>query len=381
MVRILHIIRPAAGGMKQHLLDLAGGLPSDDFVVAVAGPDGDAGLSQEIEALGLKYYPVDITGPLKPGKDIKCILDLYKLIKNYKFDIIHCHGSKAGLIGRLAAWMAGSPVIIVTVHNFVVYEEVPLVKRFLFTGGEKFLSSRTTGIITVSRALKKEMTQIFGIPDHKITAIYNGIDLERFRNIPDQATLRKKYGISAHKPVVGTVARMAPQKGLAYFIDAAALLVREGCQGKFMIVGDGPLRPELEAQAARLGLADRLIFTGYQAEIIPFLKLFDVFVTPSIAEGLSITTIEAMAAGKAVVASAVGGLPELVKSEDNGLLVTPRDAQAMAKAIGTLLDRPGVCDRMGQSGMRMVKADFSKDMMVGKTADFYRYCMKKGNII
>lgn len=375
--RVLHIIRPAAGGMKQHLEDLVAGLNGKEFMISVAGPgdsDGDD-IKRVIEALGASYYPVRITGPLRPAQDFRCVLELYGLIKRERFDIVHCHGSKAGLVGRMAAWLAGAPVIIVTIHNFVVYEEVPLFKRLLFTRGEEFLGRKTTGIITVSRALKTEMAKKFGIPEDKVAAIYNGIDLERFRVEKNLAGLRKDYGIGEDIPIVGTVARMAPQKGLRYFVEAAAMLVKEGCTGIFFIVGDGPLRPELEVQADRLGLKGRLIFTGYQSDIVSFLKMFDIFVIPSIAEGLSITTIEAMAAGKPVIASRVGGLPELVKHEQNGLLVPPRDAGALTRAIKYLIRQPELCKNMGQTGNNMVIKEFTKKTMIAKTAEFYRKCL------
>lgn len=376
-INVLHIVRPAAGGMKQHLLDLTGGLSATDFMVEVAGPGAaNFGMVREIEAQGIKYHQVEIVGPIQPEKDLKCIFELYRLIKKTGFDIVHCHGSKAGLVGRIAAWLAGVPVIIATVHNFVVYDEVPLLKRLFFTRGERVLGRRTSGIITVSRALRDEMEEKFGIPPNKVVAIYNGIDLARFRTEPDLTLLRKNYAIGPDVPVVGTVARMAPQKGLAVFIEAIDVLVNEACAGLFMIVGDGPLRAELEDRVQRAGLAGRVVFTGYQPDITPFLKLFDIFVVPSISEGLSITTIEAMAAGKPVIASAVGGLPELVKPEQNGLLVPPRDAGALASAIKILLAQPELREKMGQAGNEMTVSEFSKDTMIAKTVDFYRYCLK-----
>lgn len=368
--------------MKQHLLDLVAGLPRNEFTAAVAGPGDTSGMAREIETMDVKYHPVNITGPLNPVKDLKCIYELYKLIRKEGFDIVHCHGSKAGLVGRMAARMAGTPVIIVTAHNFVVYDEVPPVKRLIFTWGEKFLSRKTSGIITVSRALKAELKEKFSIPDNKIAAIYNGIDLDRFKTASGADKLREAYGIGKDVPVVGTVARMAPQKGLSFFVDAISVLAKESCGAVFLIVGDGPLRIELEARAHRLGVAGKIIFTGYQPDITPFLKLFDIFVVPSIAEGLSITTIEAMAAGKPVIASRVGGLPELVKPEHNGLLTPPRDAAALAGAIRFLLERPELREKMGLAGKNMAMAEFSKGQMIAKTADFYRLCLGKsaGNL-
>ncbi|MFZ5639602.1 MAG: glycosyltransferase family 4 protein [Bacillota bacterium] len=376
MARVLHVIRPAEGGMKQHLLDLAGGLPQHGFTVAVAGPGDDCGgMKKDIEALGITYYQVDITGPLSPWQDLKCVYELNRLIKREKFDIVHCHGSKAGLVGRVAAWLAGTQVVIATVHNFVVYDEVSFLKRTVFTRGEKFLGRRTSGIITVSRALKEELADKFGVPGRKITAIYNGVDFTRFNKEPDLTGLREALEIREGGAVVGTVARMAPQKGLSYFIEAIAILIREGSAGNFIIVGDGPLRPGLEDLARRLGISGRVIFPGFQPDILPFLKLFDVFVVPSVAEGLSITTIEAMAAGKAVIASNVGGLPELVKPGLNGLLVPPRDAGALAQAIKTLTGQPELYKKMGLAGQNMVTSEFSIDTMMSKTVDFYRSCL------
>ncbi len=376
-IKVLHVVRPAEGGMKAHLLLLAAGQQARGCRVEVACP-GETALSRELKGCGITVHPVSLVGPLSPAIDLKCVIQLRDLILRGKYDIVHFHGSKAGLVGRAAAVLAGFRRTVITVHNFIVYEDVPAARKVLYRLGELVLSPFTDRIITVSEALKNDLIKNYKLNPRKIKSIYNGIDTSRFLLPPDKTPGKNKMGINPNSVTVGTVARMAPQKGLSYLIEAVPLINQKIRERKipadvvFIIAGDGPLRHELAGLAERLGVKEKLIFPGYVEDIRELLACLDIFVVPSITEGLSITTMEAMAAGLPVIASRVGGLPELVKDGETGLLVEPRNPDMLAKAALELLVNPEKCRVLGRKASESAAERFSTEKMITQTCDVYR---------
>jgi glycosyltransferase involved in cell wall biosynthesis len=378
ITKVLQVIRPAEGGMKGHLLMLAKGLINAGIHVEVACPENSV-IAEAVRAEGLVVHPIDIIGPISFQNDITCIKQIKKIILHGKYDLIHFHGSKAGLVGRIAALLAGHKRTVLTVHNFVVYQEVPLVKRTIFKYGEYLLSHITSKIITVSNALKEDLVKNYGIKEDKIIPIYNGIDFFDYNKVSDKVREKFGLGINTDKPIVGTVARMAPQKGLEYLIKAVPIVLKK-CDVLFVIAGDGPMMSELVEMVKQTGLQDKVLFPGYVKNISRFFACLDIFVIPSIAEGLSITTIEAMACGLPVVASNVGGLPELVGNEKNGLLVEPRNEAQLAEAITSLLRDSDARKRYGVIGKEAVSQKFTKETMVVNTINVYNEVMKMGAV-
>ncbi len=382
--RVLHVIRPAEGGMKGHLASLAAGLREKGYDIEVACP-GDTALARELKEAGFTVHPVNLVGPLSPANDMVCVWQLRGIIRRGSYHIVHFHGSKAGLVGRIAAVLAGFPNTVLTVHNFIVYEEVPAVKKVLYRCGERVLSRFTSKIITVSEALKNDLIQNYKINSQKIISIYNGIDTSKYLRDMDRTAARTKFGIKPDTAVVGTVARMAPQKGLNFLIEAIPLINAKICQMDkprnvtYIIAGDGPLRPELESQAARLGVDDTVIFPGFVEEIRELFACLDIFVIPSIAEGLSITTIEAMAAGLPVIASQVGGLPELVKDGETGFLVEPRNPEKLAEAVLRLLGDRDKCELFGQNARSFAGVRFNTEAMIDRTSRVYKAILRNSS--
>jgi len=374
-LRILHVIRPAEGGMKGHLVSLVTGLRDLGCTVEVACP-GNSLMTTELLQKGLTVHPITLVGPLNPAKDIVCISELKRIIDRGNYDLVHFHGSKAGLVGRVAAVLAGYKKTVVTAHNFVIYEEVPIAKKIIYRYGESLLSRVTSKIITVSQALKHDLVRNYKITPEKIVPIYNGIDLAKYYQAPPRDQARGRYGLKPEMLVIGTVARMAPQKGLKYLIEAVAKIClhpdRTSPDILFVIAGDGPLKPELERFAVDIGMRDKVLFPGYIDDINELFACLDIFVIPSIAEGLSITTIEAMAAGLPVVASRVGGLPELVTEGVTGLLVEPRDTSALAAAINSLVNDREMRVQFGEKGKMFALDRFSIENMVEQTIRVYQ---------
>lgn len=373
-VRILHIIRPAEGGMRGHLLALAEGLKKSGYDIEVACP-GDTALAREIQAQGLAVHYINLVGPLNPVIDCQCMIQLHKIMRQGEYDIIHFHGAKAGLVGRIAAISARCPRTVLTVHNFIIYDEVPLVKKILFKYGEMLMSRVTSRFITVSEALKADLIDNYQIKAEYITPVYNGIDTEKYSQRWDNAGLKSEWGIDPAKYVIGTVARMAPQKGLQYLLEAVALIKkidpRRAGEIVCVVAGDGPLQAELAKQATELGIGNEVIFPGFIHNVPGFLACLDTFAIPSVAEGLSITTIEAMAAGLPVVASRVGGLPELVVEGVTGYLVEPRSSTALAQAILQIVGEPKKARFMGENGRALACRSFSTESMISNTCKVY----------
>lgn len=371
--RVLQVIRPAAGGMKNHLLTLVrAAVPS--YEVLVACPPGD--LAAEAEAAGAKAFPIPLRGELNPALDARCMYYLARMVRRFRVDLVHVHGAKAGLVGRPAARLGGGCGVVYTVHNSILYEDWPAWKRWLLARAEAHLSRLTDRIITVSNDLRRELTEREGIEASRILTIYNGIDPERFE-VGSEARMgiRREMGLPWDIPVVGTVARLAPQKGITYLVRALALLREHVPDVHGVVVGDGPLRATLEHEAEECGAP--VVFTGYRTDIPSLMAAFDVFVLPSVTEGLPLIVLEAMASGRAVVATAVGGLPEAVAEGETGLLVPPRDPEALCAALQFLLNAPGGTARMGAAGRERVRRMFTSERMIQETLEVYRRVLGK----
>ncbi|MGQ9512036.1 MAG: glycosyltransferase family 4 protein [Thermodesulfitimonas sp.] len=364
---MLHVIRPAAGGMKRHLIDLLRYTDRSLFRLMVAGPAGD--LAAQVAAVGGEFFPVPLKGELDPFHDLRAAVQLSSLLRQRRIAILHAHGAKAGLVGRLAGVLAGTPVRILTVHNSIFYAEWPGYKKRLFALAEGLLARGTNRIITVSQALRREYIAQERLRPEQVVTIYNGVDPEEFRISESRAVLRTRLGLPVDTPVVGTVARLAPQKGVRYLIEAAGLLP-PGRQPFFVIVGDGPLRGELERLAAA-SAGGRFFFTGMREDLPALLNAFDLFVLPSVSEGFGLAALEAMAAALPVVATTVGGIPEVVVDGETGILVPPRDAAALAAAIGRLLGDPELAAKMGQAGRERVRKLFTVERMARAVMALY----------
>ncbi|AQS59570.1 glycosyl transferase family 1 [Desulforamulus ferrireducens] len=367
-IKILHVVRPAAGGLKNHLINLVRYTDKNKFDVTVACPP-NCPLFEELTSLGIKTLPIPLLGELSPTKDYAVVRTLVKYLHQSGTTILHAHSSKGALVGRIAAIIARTPVVLFTVHNSIFYEEWPQWKKSLFAYVERLLARFTDRIITVSEALKQELIENEKIPAKQISTIYNGIEVDKFTAKVDMLSIRKELNIPELGPVIGTIARLAPQKGVTYFLKAASLL--KEYQVNFLVVGDGPLRESLEQEVIELGLQKRVVFTGNRENIADILSMMDIFVLPSVTEGLPLTILEAMAAGKPVVATRVGGVPEAIVEGKTGLVVAPRDPEALAVALAGMLSERDKLIRMGLNGQKHVVEKFTIQHMVDRTTELY----------
>ncbi|MHB0977641.1 MAG: glycosyltransferase family 4 protein [Candidatus Aquicultorales bacterium] len=254
---------------------------------------------------------------------------VFGALRKHKADVIHTHGLRANLAGRVAGRLMGIPVVT-TVHSAISLDYADRIKQFLAPKVDSSTLSLTTRFIAVSAAIKKDLIKR-RVPEEKITVVYNGVDVPIGQPVAEEA--RRRLGVSGDEFVVGTVARLEPNKGIRFLIRAAADLRPLLPKLKVVIVGSGRDRRELEREAERLGLGEVVAFTGFQEDARALMSAFDVFALPSLMEGFALVVIEAMASGIPVVASKVGGVPEIVQEGRNGLLVEPGDPKSLAEAI------------------------------------------------
>jgi glycosyltransferase involved in cell wall biosynthesis len=330
-------------------LDRQGFEPS---VACLYNASGSAG-----QALREQGIPVFEAGT-RHKVDLASFGRLYRTIGELKPAILHTHLFHANLPGRLLGRLANVPVIINTEHTLVMESEW----RYRLNRWSAPMADR---VVAVSAAVRDFCIQHIGLPASKVVLIRNGIELPN--ELPEKQSARQYLGLPGDIPLLGAVGRLDPAKGYDILLQALPLVER-AC---LVIAGEGPERTRLEALAQSLGVADRVRWLGFQAEILPVLAAFDLFVQPSRHEGLPVTVLEAMAAGLPVVATSIGGTPEAVLDGETGRLVPPEDPGALAAALNSLLGDPSRRQEMGTAGRARVGANFSLSEMVCQTEALY----------
>lgn len=367
------LVGPAVGGMAGHVLSLALGLDRSEFCPVLVAPEG-YGVLERARECGIASYGVQFGDGLQPWHDHRAIDRIREIAVREGIRLVHSHGLKAGVLASLV-FNSGSVKHISTIHTFPVRQAGPigLISRMV----TMYLSHRIDHHIAVSRALACELTARYRVNPQKVSVIPNGL----VRAIPGDCSGLEtaRPNPSPDGPVVGTVGRLVAEKGMEDFIRAAQLLSREFPQARFWIIGDGPLRTRLQVLVCRLGLEGRVWLAGYQEEVAPWLAAMDVFTTCPVSEGFSLVTLEAMASGKPVVATATGGLPELIRSGENGLLVPVRNPAALARATAFLLRRPDVARDLGTRARDHVCQRYTAERMAEQTQNVYERVLSGKN--
>jgi len=303
--------------------------------------------------------------------DLFAFLELIRLCRQYKFDIVHTHTSKGGFLGRIAARLAGTPIVIYTIHGFTFNELSPRPIKMFYTFLERLASPFCDVMIAVAEehrrcAINRKMVK----PD-KIITIHNGIDASRFDNLVDRDAKRDELSCPKDSLLIGSVGRLVASKGPEYLLRAIPLVVQEYPQTHFLFVGDGPQKSELISLAKDLAIDNRCHFLGFRRDIPELLACFDIFVLPSPREGLSVALLEAMASTRPVIATNVSGNRELVNSGVDGILVKPADPPALAEAIIDLMRDKARARAMGERARHKAKTSFNEQEMVERTLELY----------
>lgn len=370
-VRVLQVVRPAAGGMKGHVLQLSVGLRAHGFECEIACP-GDSDLVHDALEANVVVHPVPIVGPLNPLRDPFAIVSLAEVIRERRPSLVHAHGSKAGLIARMAVLLAGRVPTVVTVHNQVLYGGISPLMRWVYIAMERRLARRTARIITVSEALRREMLDVFTLDPKMVTTVYNGLDLKPFLSGSDRTRARDRHGIPPTALAIGLAARFAPQKALDALVEAAVPVLGRHPDAWLVLAGSGPLLEFVQTRARASSVRDRILFPGLETDMPGFLSALDIYASAAIAEGLGLGTIEAMAAGLPVVSTTAGGTPEVVDDGVTGLLVEPGKADRLTEALLRLAKDPALRRRMGEAGRARALERFTEERMLEGTAEVYR---------
>lgn len=361
-VKVLYVARPATGGMARHLVGLLTYLNRRGFTPYLAAPPG-FGLLEVATREGIDTLSLPLGDGLRPLKDTRAVFLLSRFIRQEAIDIVHSHGVKASLLAGLAARRSRA-VLVSTVHGFPDLR--PGWKGRLATLMQQCAVKYADHFIAVSAAAAAVLTTRYRVPEERVSLIYNGIELPA-GDLPPGAGRPAVTGY----PVVGTVARLVPEKGLEDFLRAAASLHGDFPQAAFVIVGHGPLEAKLKTMARQLGLAAQVTFTGHQPDVAPWLASFDIFVASSISEGFSMATLEAMAAGKPVVASRTGGLAEIIDDGRTGFLVPPGRPELLAAVIRQLVAQPELVSYLGRNARQAAAERYSLACMVQATEGVY----------
>jgi len=366
-LKVLHIIGGGEfGGAERHILNLCGALDTKAVEITVCCLFNEP-FAKIAARAGIRCLVL----PMRHKADFSVAGKLAALIRNNGFDLVHTHGVRANLLGRLAARQAGKRKVITTVHSFLEMDYPGFFYRLGNSLVERLTRSLTDHFITVSKGLKDKLVSQ-GVPEDKITVIYNGIVLEEFNPVRNAANTRRKYGLDASAPLVGVVARLHPVKGHRFFLEAAREVLQQRPDVRFLVIGDGPLRPSLEELAAQLGIAGQVIFTGFVEDIPALMSELDLLVISSLWEGFGLTAVEAMALGVPVVSSEAGGLPEVVRHGETGLLVPPANVTALARGIIWMLDHPEAVAEMTKRASVAVLENFTAAVMARRTEELYR---------
>lgn len=351
----------ATGGMEMMAAALARALARRGHRVGITCLENEGDLAGDLRRTGIPVSLVPCPGKaplLRPHPGLRDHFAARSL------DVVHAHNG-VWAKSALAARAAGVPAVVHTAHGFAFGE--PWFEDAL----RWWAGLRTDMVAAVSAPLREHLVHKVRIPASRVVTIINGIDTTRFAPGGRSGILREALGIGPEAPLVGCVARLDPVKNLGLLIDAMALLVHDLPEARLVLVGDGPLRESLREQAEALGLGDRVLFAGTFADTAPVYRGIDVFALPSVSEGTSISVLEAMASGTPVVATAVGGTPQLLDG-GCGTLVPSGDARALADGIRSLLTDPVGRARSARAARQRVLAEFSQAEMVRAYERLYR---------
>lgn len=376
-IRVLLVITGlATGGATNVVLDLANhfkNAPGFDLQLITGPiPPGRNDATHLAKELGIPTRVIpSLINHIDPVKNLKAVADLRRVMVEGKYDIVHTHSSVAGVVGRLAALAAGIPVIIHHVHGWALHEGMSAWTRRVYVGLERLCARFTDRIVTVSEPdIRKGLTQRIGTPE-KFVLVNNGIDLQKFRQPVDAAKVRAELGLDPHSKLIGMVGRLDEQKNPLDLIRAAAIVVAKYRNAQFVIVGDGSLRPECEQLIEELKLNDKFFLLGFRSDVARIMPILTMTAMSSLWEGLPLAFMEAMSAGKPIIANDIDGAGDVVVNGETGFLVPPHQPEVMAERILTLLGDEALCEKMGRIAQQRSE-NFSLPQMLNRIEALYR---------
>ena len=385
-IKILMIItRLNIGGAASHIILLTERLKASGFETILASgveAKDEGNMNDLANQRGIKPITIShLKREVSLYHDFLAVIQLYKLIRKYKPHIVHAHTSKAGTLGRIAAWLARTPVTVFTLHGSYFHSHFSFLKTKLFVCVDRMLASVTDRIIAVSRQERLDiLAQKIG-NEQKVINIPLGLELDSFFNCDQyKGILRAELGIASEKKLIGIVARLTPIKNHYLFLDSAKIVLQSYKNAVFLIVGDGELRQHLEEYAKSLGISDHVLFLGFRRDAPVIYADLDIVVLSSLNEGLPVTVIEGMASGKPIVATNVGGVAELLDDGKYGIIVPSSNPEELAKGMLEILNSPDKAKKMGELGRQSAMSKYSIDILTQNVINLYKQLLKEKDI-
>ncbi len=378
-IRVLRVIaRLNVGGPALHVTYLTRGLAERGYETTLVAGDvarGEESMAFVAQRAGVSVVQLPgLSRELSPVRDAIAAWRLARIIRSVRPDVVHTHTAKAGAVGRAAALLAGRrPVVVHTFHGHVLRGYFGTLGTLVFRAIETALARVSDRLVAVSPEVRDELVALRVAPESKFSVIRLGIELEpRVAFEGDPLDVRRRLGIDADRFVVGWFGRMTAVKRTDDLLAALASLRERGVDAVLLLVGDGDDRVRLEQRAFDLGLARSCLFLGYQEDVATWYAICDAVVLSSASEGTPVTIIEALAARRPVVATAVGGVPDVVDDGETGFLVRPGDTAAMAERLEVLARDPGLRASMGETGRERVLRRYAVERLVGDVDALYR---------
>jgi len=374
-IRVAHVItRLCKGGAQENTFQTVRLANRDRFKVdLISGPTRgrEGSIEDAVREAGIEVVrvPALVRAPA-PVRDLSALYGLTRLFKERRYDIVHTHTSKAGFLGRLAAYRAGVSIIVHTPHGNIFHGYFPKCVTRVFVWMERHAARRTDRIIELTPAgIDEHLAEWIGRPE-QFVAVFSGIDLAPFdRAVERRDATRRRLGFGPETFVVGAAGRLAPIKGFTHFVAAAHRLAEAAPEARFILAGQGSGMHELRRQAA--GLGERFQFLGLRDDMADLMAAMDVFVLPSLNEGMGRVLLEAGAAGTPAVATAVGGVPDIIEHARTGMLVPPRDPQAIAEAVSALRRDPERRRALGRAARERIDPAYGLEPMVARIEALY----------
>jgi len=359
----------AIGGTERHVVSLAGGLDYSRFDLEFGCMRRSGEFLEQIQARGLpinEYAVARLYGPHTVAQQLR----FARHLRRRRIQIMHSYNFYPNVFAIPAARLARTPVVLASIRDTGAYL-TPRQRRV------QRLACRLADHVLVNAEAVRQWLTAEGYDASRISVIRNGLDLSRFAPGGDDPSLRRELGVPDGAPLVAMLSRLSRKKGVEDFLDAAATLTERFPEARFLVIGDtiehdGPqYRRELEDRAARLGLGERVTFTGFRLDVPRLLSAVTVSVLPSLSEGLSNTILESMAAGAPVIATRVGGSPEALEDGVDGLLIPPREPAELSRAISWVLEHPEAARELGRRARARVAEEFSLQRMIRETECLY----------
>lgn len=372
-IKVLYVhTLPVISGSSAIVLLTMRGLPKTEYEPHLATAS-DGPFIEQTRSFDFVVHEIPhMQNPINPWKDLLAVMELVRLMKKERFDIVHSCNSRAGILARVAAQIAGVPGVIHTVMGYAFLYDVPCITKWFYILIERIAAHLCHKLIFISLPMMKWGKKYNMAPEGKTVLIYSGIDEKEFDIKIDIDKKREEFGIKPDELVVGLVSKLWKGKGHIDFLNAARIVLNSGIKARFMIIGEGYMREKLEKHATEIEIDKSCIFTGFRGDIPEVTSILDVSVLPSHWEGMGRVLLEAMYLAKPVVATDVGGIPDIVKDSETAFLVKVGDVGGLADKILQLLKDGDLRERMGALGKRHFKKEYTSSWMCQQIVNLYR---------